>query len=192
MVVFEPRPLRWTQADYYRLCEAEWFLERRVELIGGEIIEVSATTNVHASAVALTAGRLRAAFGADYWVRQRGSLDLLEHSVADLDVAVVRGAVRAHVGANNPRTALLVVEVSDTTLGYDRNAKASLYAAAGIADYWIVNLVQRQLEVYRDPIADAAQPFGFRYAQRTILDPGDHIAPLAAPQASVAVADLLP
>jgi Uma2 family endonuclease len=82
--------------------------------------------------------------------------------------------------------------VSETTLAYDRGRKASLYAASGIADYWIVNLVQRQLEIYRNPIADASQPFGFRYDQRTILNPNDHASPLAAPPARILVADLLP
>jgi len=68
----------------------------------------------------------------------------------------------------------------------------SLYAAGGIADYWIVNLVQRQLEVYRDSVADSTQMFGFRYNSRTILDPPDTVSPLAVPQASITVADLLP
>ena len=67
-----------------------------------------------------------------------------------------------------------------------------MYAAAGIADYWIVNLVQRQLEVYRRPVADPAETFGFRYSSRKILDPGDTVAPLAARKARVAVADLFP
>jgi Uma2 family endonuclease len=77
-------------------------------------------------------------------------------------------------------------------LAYDRNHKAPLYAAGGIADYWIVNLVQCQLEVYRDPVADSTQLFGFRYNSRMILDPADVVSPLAAPQASITVADLLP
>jgi Uma2 family endonuclease len=192
MDVSEPCPLRWTSEEYYRLCEADWFQERRVELIDGEIIERPSQTNWHAMGVSLTRDALRAAFGPNHWVRALMSLDLSSRSVPDPDLAVVAGAIRAHAGPNNPTTALLIVEVSDTSLGYDRNAKASLYATSGIADYWIVNLVQRQLEVYRDPVADAAQPFGFRYAQRTILDPGDIITPLAAPQASVAVDDLLP
>jgi len=59
-------------------------------------------------------------------------------------------------------------------------------------NYWGVNLVQRQLEVYRDPVADPARAFGFRYNTRTILDPGDQVTPLAAPQAQVAVDDLFP
>ena len=90
-----------------------------------------------------------------------------------------------------PTTALLVVEVSDSSLARDRAIKGSLYAAGGVADYWIVNLVQRQLEVYRDPIADPAAFFGAHYATRVILIPGDHVVPLAAPSVKILVADLL-
>jgi Uma2 family endonuclease len=188
----EPRPLRWAREDYYRLCAAEWFQGRRVQLIGGEIIEMPAQKNLHAVAVALTDDALTAAFGSGYWVRVQMSLDLSPLSVPDPDLAVVPGTPRSYATAGNPTAALLVVEVSETTLAYDRNHKAGLYAAAGISDYWIVNLVDRQLEVHRDPVADAARPFGYRYDSRTILDPADEVVPLAAPRGRVTVADLLP
>jgi Uma2 family endonuclease len=188
----EPRPLRWTREDYYRLCEAEWFQGRRVQLIDGEIIEMPAQKNWHAMAITLTEDALRAAFGPGHWVRIQMSLDLSPHSVPDPDLAVVPGRPRSYMTASNPTTALLVVEVSETTLAYDRRPKGNLYAVAGIADYWIVNLVQRQLEVYRDPVADSTQPYGVRYGDQTILDPADVVTPLAAPQARVTVADLLP
>jgi Uma2 family endonuclease len=192
MDLTEPTPLRWTRDDYYRLCEAEWFQGRRVQLIDGEIIEMPAQKNWHALGVTLTQDALRAAFGPDFWVRVQMSLDLSPHSVPDPDLAVVPGSPRSHQTASNPTSALLVVEVSETTLAYDRGRKASLYAAAGIADYWIVNLVHRQLEVHRDPVPDDTQPFGFRYASRSVVDAAGQASPLAAPQASIAVADLLP
>src|SRR5262249_26853912 len=99
-----------------------------------------------------------------------------------------RGARPGHIATS----ALLVVEIGDSTLREDRTTMASLYAAGGITDYWIVNLVQRQLEVYRNRTADPAARFGWSYADRTILDPGDFASPLALPQARVAVDDLLP
>src|SRR5207247_1787139 len=110
--------------------------------------------------------------------------------VPDPDIAVVPGS-HLSPAPTNPTTALLVVEVSETTLAYDRNVKSSLYAAAGISDYWIVNLVGRQVEVYRDPVPDTTKPFGYRYQTRTILDSGDVVSPLAQPGATVAVADLI-
>lgn len=192
MDLSEPRPFRWTRDDYIRLCEAEWFQGRRVQLIGGEIIEMPSQYDPHLAAIDLTRDALLLAFGQGYWVRAQGTLDLSPLGMPDPDVAVVPGSPRGAQPRHIPPSALLVVEVSESTLAYDRNAKAGLYAASGIADYWIVNLVQRQLEVYRDPVADPSQPFGFRYGSRTILDPTDTVTPLAAPGASMAVADLLP
>jgi Uma2 family endonuclease len=80
----------------------------------------------------------------------------------------------------------LVIEVAESTLSYDRGAKASLYAGAGIQDYWIVNLVDRQLEVHRSPTAAG------KYGEPRKLRALEEIAPLAAPQTTIAVNDLLP
>jgi Uma2 family endonuclease len=154
-------------------------------------MEMAAQLDLHLAAITATQDALRLAFGSGYWVRPQGSLDLSPHGVPSPDLAVIPGSHRG-AGRTIVKSALLVVEVSDTTLAYDRYHKAPLYAAGGIADYWIVNLVQGQLEVYRDPVADSTQLFGFRYGTRTILDPPDVISPLAAPQASITVADLLP
>jgi Uma2 family endonuclease len=120
------------------------------------------------------------------------SLDLTPYSVPDPDLAVVAGSVRDNASVDNPTTALLIVEVSLTTLRYDRGRKASLDALAGIQDYWIVNLVQRQLEIYRDPVPDSSRPYGFGYAQVATLQPSDHATPLTMPAAKIPVADLFP
>jgi hypothetical protein len=116
--------------------------------------------------------------------------DLTPYSEPLPDVGVVAGDRDQYTDL--PKTGLLVVEVSDTTLSYDRHRKGSLYAAAGFADYWIVNLVDRQLEVYRNPVSDSGEPYGFRYADTTALTPAEVATPLAAPQARIPVADLLP
>jgi len=192
MEITEPWPFRWNLKDYYRLCHEEWFLGRRVQLIGGEIWEFGPSHDWHDASVTLMGDELRKAFGTGYWVRVKGSLDVSDRSVPDPDLAVIVGSPRQYRTQGNPETALLVVEVSEATLWFDRNPKANLYASANVADYWIVNLVQRQLEVYRDPLPDSSQLFGFRYNSRTILDPPDKVSPLAAPHASITVADLLP
>jgi Uma2 family endonuclease len=124
-------------------------------------------------------------------VRAQGSLDLTPYSVPDPDIAVVPGSPQGCT-LQNPTSALLVVEASLTTLRYDRGRKAAPYARAGIQDYWIVNLVQRQLEVYRTPIADRSHRFRHRYDGTTVLLPGAVVSPLAAPHAHVKVTDLLP
>jgi len=175
------------------MIDLDWFKDKRVELIDGEVIEMPAQKDYHGAATTLTMDALRTAFGRGFWIRNQMSLDLSPYSVPDPDLAVVSGSPQGVTATTpTPTSALLIVEVSESTLGYDRNHKAHLYAAAGIAEYWIVNLVQRQLEVYRAPIADSTQPFGFRYGTRTILDPVDVVSPLAAPQAQITVADLLP
>jgi Uma2 family endonuclease len=121
----------------------------------------------------------------------QGPLDLRPHSEPEPDVAVVPGR-RQDYAVRHPHIALLVVEVSDTSLAQDRGDKASLYAAAGITDYWIVNLVDGQLEVFRNPIADPSQRHGHRYADVIVLARSDRVTPLAFPSVSIPVADLLP
>lgn len=186
-----PRPHRWTREEFLQMIDLGWFQDKRVELIGGEIIEMASQFDLHLASITATADALRRAFGSGCWVRVQGSLDLSPHGIPDPDLAVTPGSYHG-AGKTIAKSALLVVEVSESTLSYDRYSKSSLYAAGGIADYWIVNLVQRQLEVYRDPVADSTQLFGFRYNSRTIFDPPDTVSPLAAPQASITVADLLP
>src|SRR5262249_26865513 len=99
---------------------------------------------------------------------------------------------RSQYATHHPQTAVLIVEVSESRLDYDRTRKASLYARADITDYWIVNLVNNQLEVRRDPRPDPSQHYGHGYASLTTLVPPAVVSPLAAPQVSLAVADLLP
>jgi Uma2 family endonuclease len=187
----EPKTRLWTKEEFYQLLDLGFFQDERVELVEGEIVEMSAQKNFHIAAISLVADALRAIFSQGYWVRVQGSLDLSPHSVLDPDVAVVTGSPRG-CSAANPTSALLVVEVSETSLSHDRGPKASLYARAGIADYWVVNLVDRQLEVFRNPVPDSQQRYGHGYADVTILMPADSITPLAAPLGRVSVADLLP
>lgn len=98
----------------------------------------------------MTQDALRKAFGEGTHVRIQLPLALDPSSEPEPDVTVVRGSPRDYRDAH-PSAALLVVEVADTTLSHDRDQKGSLYARAGVADYWIVNLVDQVLEVYRDP-----------------------------------------
>jgi Uma2 family endonuclease len=96
---------------------------------------------------------LRRIFSTGYTLRGQAPLALDEHSEPESDIAVVEGAIRDFVSAH-PQTAVLVVEVADSTLQYDRTTKARLYARNSIPEYWIVNLQERRLEVYRHPVSD--------------------------------------
>jgi Uma2 family endonuclease len=185
-----PRRLRWTADQYYRLAELGFFRNRRVELIDGDIIAMSAVNPPHSIGLDLLGDALRAAFGPGCRVRIQQPLDIGRRTQPEPDAAVVRGLARDFV--DHPRNALLLVEVSDTTLRYDRHVKAHLYALAGLADFWIVNLVDRQLEVHRNPGPDPDRKGRFRYADVTVVPAEGHATPLAAPQARIAVADLLP
>jgi Uma2 family endonuclease len=105
---------------------------------------------------------------------------------------VVVGSARDYARAH-PATAVLVVEVSDATLAFDRATKGALYAQAGITEYWIVNLADRVLEVHREPAPMAEQPLGHHYRSITRHTETEHVAPQAATLATpIAVADLLP
>jgi Uma2 family endonuclease len=190
MQLTEPRNFRWTRDEFYRLADLGCFDQRRVELIEGEIIEMPVPKPPHVMSIILSEHVLRTVFGTGFVVRTQSPINVSIMSDAQPDLAVVPGSPRDYI--EHPTSALLVVEVSETTLAYDRGRKGSLYAAGGIADYWIVNLVDRQLEVYRDPVPDANEPSGFRYNTRTDFVAGQFATPLAAPSATVAVADMLP
>jgi Uma2 family endonuclease len=171
--------------------ELGWFQDQRVELLEGEIIQMPNPGNPHCISTDNTAEVLRDVFPREhYWVRMQMPLDLGLASEPQPDVAVVPGPKSSYQA--HPTTALLLVEVSDNTLAIDQGRKASLYARAGLADYWIVNLVQRQVEVYRQPVPDPMAVYGYRYADVTIAKPGDEVSPLAAPQVRIAVSALLP
>src|SRR5262249_42247280 len=151
----------WSKAEYYQMAELGWFRGQRAELIEGEIVAQSPQNWPHSVTTSRAGERLANAFGASAWVRTRMPLDFGETSEPDPDVSVVpgrRGDYSAH-----PTSALLVVEASETTLRYDRWDKASFYAAHGVADYWVVDLVHNRLEVRRSPQPDAGQRYGFAY-----------------------------
>lgn len=182
----------FSRDEFYKMAELGWFEDRAVELLEGQVIEMPPQSNEHALAIKLGEDALNLAFGLLFWVRVQMPLDLTPRSTPNPDLAVIAGAPRTHRGRNNPTSALLVGEVSDSTLAQDRTYKSSLYAVAGIQEYWIINLVDRQLEIRRNIQPDPSAYYGVDYADVTILLPGGFASPLAAPTARVAVADLLP
>lgn len=190
MTLAEPRPKRFTRSEYYRMTEAGLFDGQRVELIAGEVVQMPAGNNPHTTAVGLAQQALGEAFGKGCWVRIQQPLHLSGHSAPEPDLAVVRGSPRDF--RSQPSTALLVVEVSESTLTYDQTVKSSLYARDGLADYWIVNLIDGLLEVYRNPVPDKSRRFGHRFASIATLARGESVAPLAAPKSVISVNDLLP
>lgn len=182
----------WTREEFQRAGDLGLFgPEERLELINGEIYEKVTQNSRHATGVLLSEEAARRIFGIGYSVRSQLPLALGGRGQPEPDIAVVTGSARDYAQAH-PTDAVLVIEVSDTTLDFDRTTKAAAYAQAGIADYWIVNLVERILEVYRQPTSMPGQSLGFHYRSILRLAEGESISPLSAPNATIAVADLLP
>jgi Uma2 family endonuclease len=183
---------RWTREQYDRMVQSGVFSsEENVELIDGEIIEVAPQGSKHATAIRLCESLFRDAFRSGYDVRSQLPLAVDPMSEPEPDIAVVEGSARDYAEAH-PTSAALVVEIADATLAFDREHKGSLYARAGIPEYWILNLTDRQLEVYRNPKTSDRAPLGWEYASVERYSSGQSVAPLFQPQAQIAVADLLP
>jgi Uma2 family endonuclease len=183
---------KWTRIEYNRLVEAEFFgPEDRIELLGGEMIVKEPQYSPHATGISLANRVLTALFGSGWHVRAQMPVALDDESEPEPDVCVVPGNPRDYRDAH-PERPVLIVEVALSRRRFDREHKGSLYARAGIADYWILNIPDRRLEVYREPVPDGAAPFGWRYGRSVALGADERVTPLAAPEASVSVADLLP
>lgn len=180
---------RWTRDEYYQMAELGFFHGKRVELIEGEIIEMAPMKSLHATALSLLIEILGAIFIEEFIIRSQLPMNFSQANEPEPDVAIVTGTIRDYAAAH-PKTAALVIEVSDSTLRYDRTKKMSLYAKNKIQEYWILNVKNRSLEVYRRPIRD--KKLGFVYTEIQILTEKDSVAPLAKPDAKIKVADILP
>lgn len=182
-------PFRFTREQYYEMAGQGYFGDTRTERIRGEIVVMPAVNWSHALAVANTAEQLQKAFAGVAWMNYGHPLPT-DDSDPQPDVMVVPGHQRDYT--EHPTNPLLVVEVSATTFDYDTTTKAELYATAGVADYWVLDLHDRRLIVFRDPAPLPPELDGSAYRTRTELGETDTVSPLAAPAATVRVADLLP
>ena len=182
---------RWKRVEYDRLVELGAFDREPIELIGGELIVAEPQGIYHASAIQRVDYAVRAVLPPGWVVRVQSPVSLDDESEPEPDVAVLAGTLEdyRHAHPTRPR---LVVEVAESSLTFDRRDKGSLYARAGLPEYWIVNLVDRVLETYRDPQRDPLAPYGWRYSLVTILTPDEIVELADVSGARVAVADLLP
>ncbi len=186
----DPRPgepFRFTREQYYAMSEQGVFGSVRTERLKGEIVVLPAVNWSHVVGCRKTETALEAAFAGVAWINARNPTPT-EDSDPEPDVMVVPGRFEDYT--DHPTTALLVAEVSATTLDKDMTVKAEIYATAGFAEYWIVDIDNRRLLVYRDP--RPLPPGGVAYRSLTELGEADTVSPLAAPAATIRVADLLP
>ena len=182
---------RWNRTEYERLVDLGLFRGDPVELIAGQLVVAEPQGSYHATAVGAADDALRAVLPPGWIVRAQMPVALDAESVPEPDLVVVAGT-RTYYCESHPAGAALILEVSDSSLDIDRQHKGSLYARAGVEDYWIVNLIDRVLEVYRNPGQDPAAPYGWRYRSVQTLTPPASVVPLALPSVSIAVAHLLP
>jgi Uma2 family endonuclease len=185
------RTRRWSRIEYERLVEVGMFKPGEdLELLDGVLVVREPQNAPNATAVRAVQEALRRAFGPGWDIRPQLPVALDDDSEPEPDVAVVSGSYRDFRRAH-PSRAALIVEIADTSLIDDRR-KGGLYARAGVADYWIVNLIDEVLEVYRRPAESRRSRFGWVYAETRLFRRGDVVTPLASPGARVAVDDLLP
>jgi Uma2 family endonuclease len=183
---------RWSRQEYEELVERSFFRpDERLELLDGLLLVKEPQSSLHMTAIRLAEEALRAAFGAGWDVRTQGPIALDPRSEPEPDVSVVRGSPRDYREAH-PSSPVLVVEVALASLVLDRTRKCRAFARAGVPEYWIVNLVDGVLEVHREPARPDATRRRWSYRSVQTLGADAVVSPVAAPDARVAVADLLP
>ena len=177
---------QFTVAEYYRMAETGVLRsDARVELLNGEIIDMSPIGPFHGSVVA----HLNELFGqlakGRWLVVTAKQVRLDDHSEPEPDLMLVKRLPDYYKARHPmPEDVFLLIEVSDKTLGYDRNEKLSAYGHAGIKEVWIVNLVEHTIEVYREPHFTG-------YGSKTVLKAGDVAKAQAFPDVTINVGDLL-
>ncbi|MEG4854853.1 Uma2 family endonuclease [Microcoleus sp. B5-D4] len=161
---------RFSIAEYHRLGELGFFApDDRVELIRGEIIIMAAKGRLHSFCNSLLVQELIILLARRALVRAQEPIILSDDSEPEPDVVIARNRADRYFSSHpQPAEILLVIEVSDSTLKYDRTTKLSLYAETGISNYWIFNLVDIQLEMHSEPYQKQNGSYSYQL-QRVVL-----------------------
>jgi len=179
-----PGPKRFTVEEFHNLGEAGLFVGKQACLIRGEIFEEGPMNPPHRLSLELSTLAMQGAFGTGWRVCAQMPLLLGTATDPEPDIAMVRGSPRDNFA--HPTSAELILEISDTSFKFDAGLKLELYASAGIADYWVLDVNDRLLYVFRDPQRDGT------YGEQLTLKDTESVSPLAAPDKTILVADLLP
>jgi Uma2 family endonuclease len=177
---------RFTVDEYHKMAEVGLLTEDdRVELIDGEVIDMAPIGELHFGHVNRFNGVFGRLFSDRAVVHIQNPVRLGLHREPQPDVVLLKPRDDYYASKMpTPDDVLLLVEIADSSLDYDRNTKVPLYAEAGIVEYWIVNLVDDLILVYRDP-----GPAG--YGVLRVLRRGDTIRPLSFSEVEIAVSDIL-
>jgi Uma2 family endonuclease len=176
----EPQPFTFETREFLRLVELGAFRGHRVQLVNGVIVRMAPASSFHHSTVWKLEDVLRRIFGRRAMVRSQMAFAASPRSRPEPDVAVVP---TGDYDAVDPDQAWLIVEVADSSLRFDRTVKSELYASAGVPEYWIVDLENRQVEV-------RTRPMGSRYLRTKLFDSGD-LLPLPHTTKRIQVQDFL-
>jgi Uma2 family endonuclease len=187
-----PRVRRWTRVEYERLIELGVFrADERLELLDGQLVVREPQGSRHAGTIRRGIAVLRRALGDAWQVDSQLPIALDADSEPEPDISVIPYDPGAYLDAH-PSRAVLIVEIAESSYRVDREHKASLYARAGILDYWLIDVVHNVVEVYRDPAATPDALYGWAYRNVAPLRPPAMVAPLVEPARSIPIADLLP
>lgn len=171
---------KWTIEEYHRMIEAGLLYERRVELLKGEIVEMTPEEEPHAYFSSETAEYLIRLLDSRAMVRSEKPITLMNNSEPEPDIAIVQRLGREYLKHHPyPVNIFWLIEYSDSTLDKDLEIKTKIYAEAKISEYWVVNLVKRELIIFRDPQNG-------EYTSKLTLTDGI-IYPLAFPDLAVSV-----
>ncbi len=191
-VVPLPRIRRWTRVEYERLIELGIFRAgERLELLDGQLVVREPQGSRHAGTIRRVLAALRRALGEAWQVDSQLPIALDDDSEPEPDISVVAHDPGAYLDAH-PSRAVLIVEIAESSYRIDHEHKASLYARAGIVDYWLIDVVHGVVEVHRDPAVAPEAVYGWRYRNVATLRPPANVAPLVEPVRSIPVAALLP
>lgn len=185
-------PKHFTIAEYHRLTELGFFCEDdRVELIRGQIIQMSAKGTAHETCNRRLLRELARLLGEQATLQNQSPITLPADGEPEPDFAIVHNRSDDYLSAHpTPADVLLVIEIADSSLAYDQEVKLPLYAEAGIADYWLFNLPENCLETYSEPYQTLQGDFGYR-VKRIVL-PTEAIALPHFPDLSVDLAKIFP
>ena len=177
---------RFSVQDYYRMAETGVLRpDVRVELLDGKIIDMSPIGPFHGGLVKRLSRIFNLKAQGRWLVSTQDPLRLDDHSEPEPDVMLLKPAADDYTSRHpQPEDVFLLIEVADSTLEYDREEKLPAYGRAGVTEFWIVNLQEATLEIYREPHFTG-------YGLKTVLHAGDQARPLAFPDAAVDVAELL-
>ncbi|MUL35183.1 Uma2 family endonuclease [Gloeocapsopsis dulcis] len=165
---------RFTLEEYHRLAELGFFRDNRVELIRGEIFQMSAKGTSHSVCSTRLYRELFKLVGDSAILRGQEPIILLRDSEPEPDLTIVRSRSDDYLSAHPTSVdILLVIEIADSTLKYDQEVKLPLYAEASLSNYWIFNLQANCLECYSEPYQDLQNKFGYR--QKLIVLPTESV-----------------